>query len=74
MHAPTCLSEKSSQGPLVMRQSQLGGKIEADIKVFNNAFSSPFWDTARAIFLTKPHWAGFVLFPSSTGISLGTDL
>lgn len=34
--------EKSSWGPLVMRQSQLGRSIEADIKVFNNAFSSPF--------------------------------
>lgn len=42
MYTPMCLSEKSSQGPLVMRQSQLGRNIEADIRVFNNAFSSLF--------------------------------
>lgn len=42
MHTPLCLSEKSSQGPLVMRQSQLGWNIDTDIKIFNNAFSSPF--------------------------------
>lgn len=42
MHTRTYMSEKSMQGALVMRQSQLQNIGETAIKAFDNTFSSPF--------------------------------